>query len=70
MMLLIKLFLCINDPNSGINIVIQTNLLYFVSDLHGDKERYKNLIELIRQDAPPALFIGGDIIPARRVVIT
>lgn len=39
------------------------NPSFFVSDLHGDKERYKILVREIRQDEPKALFIGGDIIP-------
>jgi Icc-related predicted phosphoesterase len=43
--------------------VTHTNPLYFVSDLHGDKDRFKKLIGLVRQDVPPALFIGGDITP-------
>lgn len=63
MILLIKLFLYIEDPKSGIKIVIQSNPVYFISDLHGDKDRYKNLIGLVRQDVPSALFIGGDIMP-------
>lgn len=41
----------------------QTNLAYFVSDLHGDKDRFKKLVLLIQQDVPPVLFIGGDITP-------
>jgi uncharacterized protein len=43
--------------------VIQGNQAYFVSDLHGDKGRFKTLAGLVRQDLPPALFIGGDITP-------
>lgn len=40
-----------------------TNPAYFITDLHGDKERFKNLIRLVQQDLPPALFIGGDLTP-------
>ena len=43
--------------------MIQPTPIFFVSDLHGDKDRFKNLIKLVRQDVPPALFIGGDITP-------
>lgn len=43
--------------------MIYTNPTFFVSDLHGDKERFKNLIRLIQQDLPPGLFIGGDLTP-------
>lgn len=52
-----------NDPKPGTNILNQPDPVYFVSDLHGDKNRYKNLIGLVKQDLPPALFIGGDIMP-------
>jgi len=43
--------------------VIHTNPAYFVTDLHGDKDRFKKLVGFVRQDVPPALFIGGDITP-------
>jgi Icc-related predicted phosphoesterase len=36
---------------------------FFVSDLHGHKDRYLNLMARIREDKPSALFIGGDIMP-------
>jgi uncharacterized protein len=39
------------------------NPAFFVSDLHGKKERYRLLAERIRAERPSALFIGGDITP-------
>jgi uncharacterized protein len=39
------------------------NPVFFVSDLHGDTLRYKALMKAIREDVPPAIFIGGDIMP-------
>ncbi len=35
----------------------------FVSDLHGKKDRYEKLIQVIRGEGPDAVFIGGDILP-------
>ncbi|MGM0510016.1 MAG: metallophosphoesterase family protein [Thermoplasmatota archaeon] len=35
----------------------------FVSDLHGKKDRYEKLVEVIRDEKPDAVFIGGDILP-------
>ena len=35
----------------------------FVSDLHGNQERYSNLFNIIEKEAPQAVFIGGDILP-------
>jgi uncharacterized protein len=39
------------------------NPVFFVSDLHGDKDRYADLVGMARREAPAALFIGGDITP-------
>ncbi len=39
------------------------NDCYFVSDLHGHLSRYRKLFERIRHEAPPAVFIGGDLLP-------
>ncbi|MFO7992344.1 MAG: metallophosphoesterase [Thermoplasmata archaeon] len=33
----------------------------FVSDLHGDEEKYGLLFEAVKDDTPDAVFIGGDI---------
>ncbi len=40
-----------------------TNCL-FVSDLHGDIERYKKLFRIIAAEKPEAVFLGGDILPS------
>jgi Icc-related predicted phosphoesterase len=36
---------------------------FFVSDLHGQVERYRRLIARIREERPEALFLGGDLLP-------
>ncbi len=36
---------------------------FFVSDLHGDFERFQKLFDSIMSTPPRALFIGGDILP-------
>jgi Icc-related predicted phosphoesterase len=36
---------------------------FFVSDLHGDIEKYKKLFSSIENETPDAVFIGGDILP-------
>jgi len=36
---------------------------YFVSDLHGQLDRYQKLFDEIIKAPPSALFIGGDILP-------
>jgi Icc-related predicted phosphoesterase len=38
-------------------------LSYFVTDLHGYTDRYEKLFELINDEQPDAVFIGGDILP-------
>jgi Icc-related predicted phosphoesterase len=37
----------------------------FVSDLHGNIDRYKKLLETIDQERPAAVFLGGDLTPSR-----
>jgi len=37
---------------------------FFVSDLHGNTERYKKLFQKISEEKPEAVFIGGDILPS------
>ncbi|HER44396.1 MAG TPA: hypothetical protein ENO08_08050 [Candidatus Eisenbacteria bacterium] len=37
---------------------------FFVSDLHGKTDRYGKLFHLIENEAPDAVFIGGDILPS------
>lgn len=35
----------------------------FVSDIHGKKKKYRKLFEIIKEESPEGLFIGGDILP-------
>ena len=35
----------------------------FVSDLHGSREKYLKLFELVRRDPPALVFLGGDLLP-------
>lgn len=37
---------------------------FFVSDLHGSKDRYISLFEKIIEERPHAVFMGGDILPS------
>lgn len=37
---------------------------FFVSDLHGNVEKYSRLFEAIACDRPAAVFLGGDILPS------
>jgi Icc-related predicted phosphoesterase len=36
---------------------------FFVSDLHGRRERYEKLFEVVAAERPCALFLGGDLLP-------
>jgi Icc-related predicted phosphoesterase len=36
---------------------------FFVSDLHGNAERYQKLFQTIRAERPQAVFLGGDFLP-------
>jgi Icc-related predicted phosphoesterase len=36
---------------------------FFVSDLHGDLERYRKLFSAIESELPRAVFLGGDLLP-------
>ncbi len=40
------------------------SLCFFVSDLHGNVERYTKLFNRIREEEPVAVFLGGDIMPS------
>ena len=42
----------------------------FVSDLHGQKENYLKLFELVKSEKPEALFLGGDIFPSGMFAFT
>ncbi|HOP07139.1 MAG TPA: metallophosphoesterase [candidate division Zixibacteria bacterium] len=35
----------------------------FVSDLHGRRSRYAKLFQLVRDERPDAVFVGGDLLP-------
>ncbi len=35
----------------------------FVSDLHGNKTKYKKLFEIVIKKKPDAVFLGGDLLP-------
>ncbi|MBF8247314.1 MAG: Metallophos domain-containing protein [Bacteroidetes bacterium] len=37
---------------------------FFVSDLHGGRERYSKLFSLIEKETPVAVFLGGDLFPS------
>lgn len=39
------------------------NRAFFVSDLHGHKNRYRDLFARVMLDKPQAVFIGGDVTP-------
>ena len=36
---------------------------FFVSDLHGQLDRYRALFRLIGEERPAAVFLGGDVLP-------
>lgn len=36
----------------------------FVSDLHGNTDRYRKLYDAVRKEHPEAVFFGGDILPS------
>jgi Icc-related predicted phosphoesterase len=36
---------------------------FFVSDLHGRRDRYEKLFDAIDRERPVALFLGGDLLP-------
>ncbi|GAB4292537.1 MAG: metallophosphoesterase [Marinilabiliales bacterium] len=42
---------------------------YHVSDLHGKIDRYEKLFELIYNNPPDILFIGGDLLPNPRMIL-
>jgi Icc-related predicted phosphoesterase len=39
-------------------------LCYFVSDLHGNPDRFEKLFLEIRKEKPAAVFFGGDVLPS------
>lgn len=36
---------------------------FFVTDLHGQPDRYRKLFAVVRKELPAALFLGGDLLP-------
>ena len=40
------------------------SLCFFVSDLHGNIDRFKRLFAKIIEEKPEAVFVGGDILPS------
>ncbi len=37
---------------------------FFVSDLHGQQDRYEKLFAAVEQERPAAVFLGGDLLPS------
>jgi len=37
---------------------------FFASDLHGQVERYRNLLRAVELEGPEAVFLGGDLFPS------
>ncbi len=40
------------------------NVCFFVSDLHGNTDRYQKLFQAITKECPGAVFLGGDLLPS------
>jgi len=38
--------------------------LFFVSDLHGDTKMYDRLFQMVEEENPAAVFLGGDLLPS------
>ncbi len=43
------------------------NTCFFVSDLHGKMSRYGVLLKIIKREKPDFVFIGGDLLPHRKI---
>jgi Icc-related predicted phosphoesterase len=39
----------------------------FVSDIHGNIQRFRRLFQIIRTEAPDAVFFGGDLLPLQPI---
>lgn len=39
----------------------------FVSDIHGNIQRFRRLFQIIRSEAPDAVFFGGDLLPLQPI---
>ena len=46
------------------------NQCFFVTDLHGQLERYQKLFKLIEKEKPSAVFFGGDLFPSGLFALT
>ena len=44
-------------------MILGVGVCFFVSDLHGRVGRYRKLFELISEEKPGAVFMGGDLLP-------
>ncbi len=42
---------------------MNSDLCFFVSDLHGKIQKYQILLSIIREEKPAAVFFGGDLLP-------
>ncbi|MEF8832573.1 MAG: metallophosphoesterase [Candidatus Thermoplasmatota archaeon] len=42
----------------------------FTSDLHGKKKKYRKLFEIVKDESPDGLFLGGDLLPSSLKVDT
>jgi Icc-related predicted phosphoesterase len=47
-------------------MVCQVNGI-FISDIHGTKPRYQCLFQIIRNETPDAVFLGGDLLPLQPI---
>jgi len=45
--------------------VVTTSTCFFVSDLHGQVERYDKLFQAVASERPAAVFVGGDLLAHR-----
>ena len=36
----------------------------FISDLHGNSDKYEKLLNYVQLNSPDVIFIGGDLLPA------
>jgi Icc-related predicted phosphoesterase len=44
-------------------IKLMENLVFFVTDLHGNTSRFEKLFHAIEKEKPAAVFLGGDLLP-------
>jgi Icc-related predicted phosphoesterase len=56
-------------PPEGLQKGTPVPLCFFVSDLHGRKDRYLKLFECICTERPGAVFLGGDLLPHGMVTL-